>query len=253
MSSNQLSGVPWGKIYKAEVLQNFQFPEGYWFEDIPITFILTALSYRHKTITDVIYGYRLNPNGITAREGYYKKSVDTYWVTEKCLEEFPLFDLPYDQRAYEFLLQQSIMNARRTFKQPRMIQEDVGERSYGRLRCEKRNAAMREKRMPIKFEIDRYLERFRWGVPEPHVSDTTRQCVQEFLDCWDEEVRENSLLNTPESTCRGFRILLEKFPELKESYFGLKIQDYLATNDSVVLGEILDGGMKLRMLKESKK
>lgn len=145
MSSNQLSGVPWGKIYKAEVLQNFQFPEGYWFEDIPITFILTALSYRHKTIIDVIYGYRLNPNGITAREGYYKKSVDTYWVTEKCLEEFPLFDLPYDQRAYEFLLQQSIMNARRTFKQPRMIQEDVGERSYGRLRCEKRNAAMREK------------------------------------------------------------------------------------------------------------
>ncbi|WP_155804168.1 hypothetical protein [Blautia wexlerae] len=100
---------------------------------------------------------------------------------------------------------------------------------------------MREKRMPIKFEIDRYLERFRWGVPEPHVSDTTRQCVQEFLDCWDEEVRENSLLNTPESTCRGFRILLEKFPELKESYIGLKIQDYLTTNDFAVLGGILDG------------
>lgn len=125
VSSNQLSGVPWGKIYKAEVLQNFQFPEGYWFEDTPITFILTALSYRHKTITDVIYGYRLNPNGITARAGYYKKSVDTYWVTEKCLEEFPLFDLPYDQRAYEFLLQQSIMNARRTFKQPRMIRKSI--------------------------------------------------------------------------------------------------------------------------------
>ena len=47
--------------------------------------------------------------------------------------------------------------------------------------------------------------------------------------------------------------MLEKFPELKESYIGLKIQDYLATNDSAVLGEILDGGMKLRMLKESKK
>ena len=122
-----------------------------------------------------------------------------------------------------------------------MIGEDV-----------KRNAAMREKRMPIKFEIDRYLERFRWGVPEPHVQNTTRQYVQEFLDCWDEEVRENNLLNTPESTCRGFRILLEKFPELKESYIGLKIQDYLTTNDSAVLGGILDGGM-LRMLKENNK
>ena len=107
--------------------------------------------------------------------------------------------------------------------------------------------------MPIKFEIDRYLERFRWGVPEPHVSNNTRQYVQEFLDCWDEEVRENNLLNTPESTCRGFRILLEKFSDLKESHIGLKIQDYLAMNDSAALGEILDASMKLRMLKESKK
>lgn len=107
--------------------------------------------------------------------------------------------------------------------------------------------------MPIKFEIDRYLERFRWGVPEPHVSDTTRQYVQKFLDCWDEEVRENSLLNTLESTCRGFRILLEKFPEFKKSYLGLKIQEYLATNDSAALCKILDGVMKLRMLKENNK
>lgn len=79
---------------------------------------MAELSYRHKTITDVIYDYRLNPNGFTANATYYKKSVDIYWVTEKCLEEFSLFDFPYDQRAYEFLLQQSIMNERRTFKQP---------------------------------------------------------------------------------------------------------------------------------------
>lgn len=75
VSSDQLSGYPWGKIYKAEVLQNFQFPEGYWFEDTPITFILTALSYRHKTITDVIYGYRLNPNGIQRGQAIIKSQL----------------------------------------------------------------------------------------------------------------------------------------------------------------------------------
>ena len=107
--------------------------------------------------------------------------------------------------------------------------------------------------MPIKSEIDMYLGRFRWGVPEPHVSDIARQCVQEFLNCWDEEVRENGLLDTPESISRGFRFLLEKFPEFKKSYLGLKIQEYLATNDSAALGKILDGVMKLRMLKENDK
>ena len=124
---------------------------------------------------------------------------------------------------------------------------------YGRRRCDEKKCRNEEKRMPIKSEIDMYLERFRWGVPEPHVSDITRQGVQEFLNCWDEEVRENGLLDTPESICRGFRILLEKFPEFKKSYLGLKIQEYLATNDSAALGKILDGVMKLRMLKENNK
>ena len=31
-TATKLSGFPWGKIYKAELLEKFQFPEGYWFE-----------------------------------------------------------------------------------------------------------------------------------------------------------------------------------------------------------------------------
>lgn len=34
------SGYPWGKLYKAKVFEHFQFPEGYWFEDTPISFML---------------------------------------------------------------------------------------------------------------------------------------------------------------------------------------------------------------------
>lgn len=86
VSSDQLSEYPLGKIYKAEVLQNFQLSLRYCFEDTPISFILAELSYRHKTITNVIYDYRLNPNGFTVNATYYKKSVDIYWLTEKCLE-----------------------------------------------------------------------------------------------------------------------------------------------------------------------
>lgn len=35
-----LLGYPWGKLFKAEVMEHFQFPEGYWFDDTPISFML---------------------------------------------------------------------------------------------------------------------------------------------------------------------------------------------------------------------
>lgn len=122
-TSGYVSGYPWGKLYKSSVLKNFQFPEGYWFEDTPITFILAAMPVKVVTIKDIIYGYRLNPNGITAKAIFYKKAVDTFWVTELCLNELPKFKVSYDQRAYEYLLRQSLVNATRVKNQERKIRE----------------------------------------------------------------------------------------------------------------------------------
>ena len=77
------------------------------------------------TIKDIVYGYRLNPNGITAKAIFYKKSVDTFWVTELCLNELPRFKVSYDQRAYEYLLRQSLMNEARIKNQGKKIREAV--------------------------------------------------------------------------------------------------------------------------------
>lgn len=118
-----ISGFPWGKLYKWNVLEYFQYPEGFWFEDTPISFILAAMPYRSVAISDVVYGYRRNPDGITATAVSKRKSVDSYWIMEECLEEFPKFGLAYDQRAYEYLLRQSIMNEGRSKKQPAKIRE----------------------------------------------------------------------------------------------------------------------------------
>lgn len=118
-----ISGYPWGKLYKYSVLAHFQFPEGYWFEDTPISFILAAMPLKIVTISDIIYGYRLNPQGITATASLNKKSIDSYWVTELCLQEFPKFKVTYDQRAYEYLLKQTLMNAGRINKQTKEIRE----------------------------------------------------------------------------------------------------------------------------------
>ena len=119
------SGFPWGKMYKYTVLENFKFPEGFWFEDTPVSFILYAMPYKFAAIPDIVYGYRLNPNGISASSSGKRKSVDSFWITERCLEEFPAFYVKYDQRAYEYFLRQSFMNWNRTRKQPRRVREAI--------------------------------------------------------------------------------------------------------------------------------
>lgn len=161
-----LSGYPWGKLYKSSILKHFQFPEGYWFEDTPVTFILAALPIKIVSIKDIIYGYRLNPNGITSKSLYNPKSIDSFWITELCLQEFTKFDLMYDQKAYEYLLRQSLMNAKRTKNQSRKIREaqfvltcEIIKKYFNcfsteNLKMKKIEEALRDKRF-IQFELSK--------------------------------------------------------------------------------------------------
>lgn len=104
-------------------MEHFQFPEGFWFEDTPLSFMIAAMPYRCAAIKDIVYGYRFNPQGITATARKKKRAVESYWITEACLEEFPIFSLSYDQRAYEYLLRQSLQNEGRTRHQPYRIRK----------------------------------------------------------------------------------------------------------------------------------
>ena len=123
VKSKNISGYPWGKLYKHTILENFKFPEGYWFEDTPISYIIAGLPLNIVLIDDIIYGYRLNINGFTAKSLNSKKSIDSYWITELCLEEFSKFNLQYNQRAFEYLLNQCLINHARTRNQPQKINE----------------------------------------------------------------------------------------------------------------------------------
>ena len=83
------------------------------------------MPYKTVVIQDMVYGYRLNPEGISATAGRKKRSVESYWITEECLEEFEKFGVKYDQRAYEYLLRQSITNGCRVRHQPFRIREAI--------------------------------------------------------------------------------------------------------------------------------
>lgn len=158
----QPSGFPWGKVYNAEVLEHFQFPEGYWFEDTPISFILYGMDYRVANTDSFVYRYRINPNGITATAGRSKRSIESYYITELCLNELPAFHVEYDQRAYEYFLRQCLMNWSRTMHQPRKVREAIfvlecGLRDkYFKDMCSEKNknveTALRKKQFQ-KFEV----------------------------------------------------------------------------------------------------
>lgn len=124
-SDGVISGFPWGKVYRAEVLAEFAFPQGYWFEDTPISFIIAGRQYTYAAIADICYGYRINPYGITSTAYKSAKAVDTYWITEACLREFAAFGVGYDQRAYEYLLRQIVMNYNRTRNKPIAIRKAI--------------------------------------------------------------------------------------------------------------------------------
>lgn len=124
-SDELLSGFAWGKIYRWNVLQHFDFPQGFWFEDTPVSFILYAMPFRFAAVKESVYKYRRNPQGITLTAPKQKRAVDSFWITKRCLEEFPEFGLNYNQRAYEYLLRQIVTNGKRTKFQPKAIRESI--------------------------------------------------------------------------------------------------------------------------------
>lgn len=108
-----LSGFPWGKVYRASLFEKLQFPEGYWFEDTLCSFLIYPLCKRIVTITDIVYRYRLNQNGITATCSGNLKVLDTLLITIQMLEEAKILNIKFDSQLYDMFLLQVRNNYKR--------------------------------------------------------------------------------------------------------------------------------------------
>lgn len=101
-----LFGFPWGKVYRSSIFANLQFPEGYWFEDTLCSFLIYPQCHKIVTISDIVYRYRLNPNGITSTSAGNPKVLDSLLITIQLLEEARALNLQFDSQLYDmFLLQ----------------------------------------------------------------------------------------------------------------------------------------------------
>ena len=114
----KLTGYPWGKLFKSHLFQRICFPEGYWFEDTIMSWLLYPLTPDSKktSISDIVYNYRINPNGITMTAQHNKKVIDTIWVCLKIFSDRENIGLPLEPKEYEKFLRQALLNVQRIYQ-----------------------------------------------------------------------------------------------------------------------------------------
>ena len=120
-----LAGMPWGKVYKAELFSEICFPEGYWYEDSIITGIVTHMAKNIVTISDMVYNYRINTSGITITSKGKPRSVETLYVLRSTLKARKQLGMKTDLAFYEHLLRIVPLCFQRTKYEPEIVQRSI--------------------------------------------------------------------------------------------------------------------------------
>lgn len=97
-------GYAWGKVYKRKLFEKNRFPVGAWYEDTMICAIIYRLCEKIVVLDKVVYGYRINKDGISKTARSSPKSIDHYWVMEDVLEKVKDNNLENDTVFYDLVL-----------------------------------------------------------------------------------------------------------------------------------------------------
>lgn len=111
-----LSGLPCGAVYRRSLWDEVRFPEGFWFEDTCLPYLIFSRSIKTASISGSVYYYRANPKGITATSVFSKKALDSIWVVLKMFDEMERLGIEMTNVLYEQTLRQfgSLLKARLT-------------------------------------------------------------------------------------------------------------------------------------------
>jgi glycosyltransferase involved in cell wall biosynthesis len=121
----QVNACIWGKVFSRSLFETFRFPEGYWYEDTVDGFFFYRMAEKVATVPDVVYIYRNNAEGMTSLTKNKPKALDTYWITEICLEEYFSRGFCTDERFISILRNQFIVNCKRMNEFEEEIQKAV--------------------------------------------------------------------------------------------------------------------------------
>ena len=118
-------GMTCGKLFRRELFADVQFPEGYWYEDSLLSYLIFPRLRRTGVSSEVVYGYRINPSGIVKASQGKPRAVDTFYITETLIAAHDRAGLPVDDAYLRYLLLQFRLNQFRLADLPGEIQESV--------------------------------------------------------------------------------------------------------------------------------
>ena len=121
---DELMGFPWGKVIKSDFFNRYQFPEGFWFEDTIMPFLIYPQSVCTRTVENIVYNYRVNNQGITNTLYGKEKCVDTVWVLKEIVSSGEL--MKYDKGIFkEKVLKHIMLSCNRCFGLDKKVRESV--------------------------------------------------------------------------------------------------------------------------------
>lgn len=124
----EFKGYVWGGVIKKELFDKIRFPEGYWYEDIMMRFILMRKSQRYEHIDENLYFYAIHKSN--ASKNLWKKSslksLEFYILLQELLKINDEFGLKCNSVFYNQLLYELGPNLwLRTKALPRKIRHTI--------------------------------------------------------------------------------------------------------------------------------
>lgn len=88
--------VPWGRVFRREVWQDIRFPEGYWYEDLIMPYLVESRFTGLKT-DSITYFYRDRPGSIVNSTAGNPKGLDSFYLIRYMLDECERLHIPFER------------------------------------------------------------------------------------------------------------------------------------------------------------
>lgn len=121
----KLTGFPWMKVIRSELFKDLIFPEGYWFEDTIMKYLVYPRVKKAIEINSIVYKYRKNEHGISSVSRKCIKSIDSTWITDLMINSLDKFNITFNKDLYLETINQCFINIQRVFYLDKDIRYNV--------------------------------------------------------------------------------------------------------------------------------
>ena len=118
-------GGPCLKIMKASLWKNFEFPEGYLYEDTIIGSLIFPSASKICFVDDEIYAYRIHNNSITQKHDTNLRRVDSFWIMLLMASIQDKCGIARDYNSYRKAMKHIVFTYRRTILLPERVKEAI--------------------------------------------------------------------------------------------------------------------------------